>query len=55
MQLASIAYTFTYGPPLPAGTHPDEARLALQELSAAGVRRRLAERGQRSGWPASIS
>jgi 1-acyl-sn-glycerol-3-phosphate acyltransferase len=35
--------TITYGPVLPAGTPPAEARLALQELSAAAVRRRLAD------------
>lgn len=34
--------TLTYGPVLPAGTPPAEARLAIQELSATAVRRRLA-------------
>jgi 1-acyl-sn-glycerol-3-phosphate acyltransferase len=34
--------TLTYGPVLPAGTPPAEARLALQELSASAIRRRLA-------------
>jgi len=34
--------TLTFGTPLPAGSSPDEARLALQELSATAVRRRLA-------------
>lgn len=33
--------TLLYGDPLPVGTHPAEARLALQELSAASVRRRM--------------
>ena len=36
--------TLTYGPPLPAGTHPDQARLALQEVTAEAVRRRMTER-----------
>ena len=36
--------TLTYGPPLPAGTHPDQARLALQEVTAGAVRRRMTER-----------
>jgi acyl-[acyl-carrier-protein]-phospholipid O-acyltransferase/long-chain-fatty-acid--[acyl-carrier-protein] ligase len=41
--------TLTYGPPLPAGTHPNQARLALQELTATAVRRRmLATRTSRS-------
>jgi acyl-[acyl-carrier-protein]-phospholipid O-acyltransferase/long-chain-fatty-acid--[acyl-carrier-protein] ligase len=35
--------TLTYGPPLPAGTPPAVARLALQELSAVAIRRRLVE------------
>ncbi|MFM7108703.1 MAG: 1-acyl-sn-glycerol-3-phosphate acyltransferase [Planctomycetaceae bacterium] len=35
--------TLTYGPLLPAGTPPADARLALQELSATAVRRRLAD------------
>ena len=30
-----------FGPPLPVGTHPDEARRALQELTASSVRTRL--------------
>jgi acyl-[acyl-carrier-protein]-phospholipid O-acyltransferase/long-chain-fatty-acid--[acyl-carrier-protein] ligase len=34
--------TLSFGTPLPAGSSPDEARLALQELSATAVRRRLA-------------
>ena len=38
--------TLTYGPPLPAGTHPDQARLALQEVTAGAVRRRITERGR---------
>jgi 1-acyl-sn-glycerol-3-phosphate acyltransferase len=33
--------TLAYGPVLPAGTHPDQARLALQELAATAVARRL--------------
>lgn len=33
--------TLTYGPVLPVGTHPDEARLALQEVAAAAVHRRM--------------
>ena len=33
--------TLTYGPALPVGTHPDEARLALQEVAAAAVRHRM--------------
>jgi hypothetical protein len=33
--------TLTFGAPLPVGTHPDEARRALQELTAATVARRL--------------
>lgn len=33
--------TLTFGPPLPVGSHPNEARLALQELTAESVRRRL--------------
>jgi len=33
--------TLTFGPPLPAGTHPDQARLALQEVTAGAVARRL--------------
>jgi len=43
----------TFGQPLPVGTPPEEARLALQELSAEAVRRRLA--GIRiSGLPPEI-
>jgi acyl-[acyl-carrier-protein]-phospholipid O-acyltransferase/long-chain-fatty-acid--[acyl-carrier-protein] ligase len=34
--------TLTFGRPLPVGTRPDEARLALQELCAQAVRRRMA-------------
>lgn len=33
--------TVTFGPSLPAGTHPDEARLALQETTAGAVADRL--------------
>jgi len=33
--------TLTYGPALPIGAHPDEARLALQEITASTVRRRM--------------
>jgi len=33
--------TVTFGPPLPAGTHPDQARLALQETAAGAVAKRL--------------
>ena len=33
--------TLAFGPPLPAGTHPDQARLALQEVAAGAVARRL--------------
>jgi 1-acyl-sn-glycerol-3-phosphate acyltransferase len=33
--------TVTFGPALPAGTHPDVARLALQETAAAAVAKRL--------------
>ncbi|MFM8952601.1 MAG: 1-acyl-sn-glycerol-3-phosphate acyltransferase [Planctomycetaceae bacterium] len=33
--------TLTFGPPLPVGTHPDQARLALQEVTASAVARRL--------------
>ena len=33
--------TVAYGPVLPAGTHPDQARLALQEVAAGAVARRL--------------
>jgi len=33
--------TLTFGWPLPVGTHPNEARLALQELSAEAVRLRF--------------
>ena len=44
--------TLTFGPVLPAGTHPDAARRALQEVAAAAMRRRLeARRGTRGpGW-----
>jgi acyl-[acyl-carrier-protein]-phospholipid O-acyltransferase/long-chain-fatty-acid--[acyl-carrier-protein] ligase len=38
--------TLTYGPPLPTGTHPDQARLALQEVTAQAVRRRMSERAR---------
>jgi acyl-[acyl-carrier-protein]-phospholipid O-acyltransferase/long-chain-fatty-acid--[acyl-carrier-protein] ligase len=34
--------TVTFGPALPAGTHPDVARLALQETAAGAVAARLA-------------
>ncbi|MFM7034583.1 MAG: MFS transporter [Planctomycetia bacterium] len=33
--------TLLFGSPLPVGTHPDEARRALQELTAESVRRRF--------------
>ena len=33
--------TLSFGVPLPVGTHPNEARLALQELTAMSVRRRM--------------
>ena len=33
--------TLVFGKPLPVGTHPDEARRAIQELTAASVRARL--------------
>jgi acyl-[acyl-carrier-protein]-phospholipid O-acyltransferase/long-chain-fatty-acid--[acyl-carrier-protein] ligase len=33
--------TLTFGPPLPVGAPPEMARLALQELAASAVRRRL--------------
>jgi acyl-[acyl-carrier-protein]-phospholipid O-acyltransferase/long-chain-fatty-acid--[acyl-carrier-protein] ligase len=33
--------TLTFGPALPVGAHPDEARLALQEITASSVRRRM--------------
>jgi len=33
--------TVTFGPALPAGTHPDQARLALQETAARAVGQRL--------------
>jgi len=33
--------TVTFGPALPSGTHPDQARLALQETAAGAVARRL--------------
>ncbi|MFM8377979.1 MAG: MFS transporter [Planctomycetia bacterium] len=33
--------TLLFGKPLPVGTHPDEARLALQELTASSVRTRM--------------
>ena len=33
--------TLLFGPPLPVGAHPDEARRALQELTATSVRARL--------------
>lgn len=33
--------TLTFGPPLPVGTHPDQARIALQEVTASAVARRL--------------
>lgn len=38
--------TLSFGKPLPVGTHPNEARLALQELTATSVRRRM-----RAAWP----
>jgi 1-acyl-sn-glycerol-3-phosphate acyltransferase len=33
--------TLLFGPPLPVGTHPNEARRALQELTATSVRTRM--------------
>jgi acyl-[acyl-carrier-protein]-phospholipid O-acyltransferase/long-chain-fatty-acid--[acyl-carrier-protein] ligase len=33
--------TLTFGPALPVGTHPDQSRLALQEITASSVRRRM--------------
>ncbi|MCE9631183.1 MAG: MFS transporter [Planctomycetia bacterium] len=33
--------TLTFGTPLPVGTHTDQARLALQEITASAVSRRL--------------
>jgi len=33
--------TLSFGGPLPVGTHPNEARLAVQELTATSVRRRM--------------
>ncbi|MEY3204484.1 MAG: Bifunctional protein Aas, partial [Planctomycetota bacterium] len=33
--------TLTFGPALPVGTHPDQARLALQDVTASAVARRL--------------
>jgi acyl-[acyl-carrier-protein]-phospholipid O-acyltransferase/long-chain-fatty-acid--[acyl-carrier-protein] ligase len=33
--------TLTFGPPLPVGGHPDQARLALQEVAAGAVASRL--------------
>ena len=33
--------TLTYGPPLPVGTPGDQARLALQEITATAVRQRM--------------
>lgn len=33
--------TLTFGPPLTVGTHPDQARIALQEVTASAVTRRL--------------
>jgi hypothetical protein len=41
--------TLTFGWPLPVGTHPNEARLALQELSAEAVRQRLEAAGSAAG------
>ena len=35
------AVTLTFGPVLPAGTHPDQARRALQEVAAGAVAARL--------------
>ena len=40
-RLARRTVTLTFGPALPAGTHPELARLALQETAAAAVARRL--------------
>jgi len=41
--------TLTFGTPLPMGTSPDAARLALQELAARSVRARLADGADRRG------
>jgi len=44
--------TLTFGSPLPVGTPPEMARLALQELAATAVRRRLvAGAGRSRGGP----
>ncbi len=42
--------TLTFGTPLPVGTSTDQARLALQELSAEVVRARMAERRPPAGF-----
>jgi acyl-[acyl-carrier-protein]-phospholipid O-acyltransferase / long-chain-fatty-acid--[acyl-carrier-protein] ligase len=42
--------TLTFGPPLPVGTSTDMARLALQELTATVVRRRMADRRPPPGF-----
>ena len=51
--------TLTYGTPLPVGTSTDLARLALQELTATVVRRRLAgrrpPRGFTGDWAAACA
>jgi hypothetical protein len=41
-RLGRRTVTVTFGPALPAGTHPDVARLALQETAAGAVAARLA-------------
>ena len=51
--------TLAFGTPLPPGTHPDQARLALQEVAAGAVRRRMLERrrgadtGDEAAWAAT--
>jgi 1-acyl-sn-glycerol-3-phosphate acyltransferase len=47
--------SLTFGPVLPAGTHPDQARLALQEVACRAVRSRLASRltAEQAAWAAT--
>ncbi len=45
--------TLRFGTPLPVGAHPNAARLALQELSAASVRERMLD--ARATPPAGVS
>jgi len=51
--------TLTFGRPLPVGTSTDLARLALQELTATVIRRRMAGRrppvGFAGDWPAACA